>query len=758
MGPVQAIRLTVTGRVQGVGFRPSVYRLATAAGLAGGVRNTTEGVVIEVEGPAAAVEQFRTTLRDRMPPLVRIADIATQALPPEGRQGFVIWASERAPGGRGALIPYDVAVCAACAAEVADPADRRHGYPFTNCTLCGPRYTIIESVPYDRPHTSMRPFTMCAACQAEYDDPSDRRYHAQPNACPSCGPSLTLADDAGRTLADRPLEAARRLLAEGRIVAVRGVGGFHLAVDATNEGAVSRLRRRKGRGQKPFAVLVPDLAATERHACLSPAERALITSDRRPIVLLDRRPGSPLAASVAPDNPRLGMLLPYAPLHQLLLEGFAALVLTSGNLSEEPIAKDNAEALDRLRDIADGFLLHDRDILMSCDDSVAYCRGDDPALVRRSRGYVPDPVPFAFGAPEILAVGGHLKNTFCLTRGDEAFLSQHVGDLENLETSEHFERCLAHLRGLLGTSPRVVACDRHPDYLSTRFARELEDVTVVPVQHHHAHLAACMADRGLDGEVIGLCLDGTGLGDDGSIWGGEVLVGGYDRYRRAARLRPFRLPGGEAAVRQPWRSALGVLLESMGPDAAAERVSVLCGVDRARVIAVAGAVERGINAPLTSSLGRLFDAVSALLGLRATADFDGQAAMAVEFVAAGPAVPWPMPLLDGDPLDLDPRPLAAGILAGRAGGIPVAELAAAFHATVVEGLVAACLHVRERGGPSRVVCSGGCFMNRRLDLALDRALSDRGFEVFAHRSVPANDGGLSLGQAAVAARQFRGIR
>jgi hydrogenase maturation protein HypF len=715
-------------------------------------------VIIEVEGPADRVDGFRDSLTYRMPPLVRISDVVAEDLPVRGRSGFVIWASDRTPGSRGALIPYDVAVCDACAAEVADPGNRRHGYAFTNCTLCGPRYTIIESVPYDRPHTSMRQFTQCAACQAEYDDPADRRYHAQPNACPACGPALALVDAARRTVSGDPLTAARRLLAQGQIVAVRGVGGFHLAVDARQGEAVARLRRRKGRGKKPFAILAADLAEVRRHADLSPPERDLLVSDRRPIVLLDRVAGSPLAPDVAPDNPRIGVMLPHSPLHLLLMEGLPALVLTSGNLSEEPIAKDNHEALRRLATVADAFLLHDRDILMSCDDSVAALRGDEVALIRRSRGYVPDPVPFLPNAPEILAVGGHLKNTFCLTRGGEAFLSQHIGDLENLETSEHFVRCLRHLEGLLGVSPRVVACDLHPDYLSTQYARTLEGVTVIPVQHHHAHLAACMMDRGIDGEVIGLCLDGTGLGDDGTLWGCEVLVGGIRQARRVARLRPFVLPGGGAAVIEPWRSAVGLLLMRMDAASAAEQVSRLTGIDSERTVAVAVAAERGVNAPATSSLGRLFDAVSSLLGLVQVSDFEGQAAMAVEFVARGGAAPWPVPLVDGQLLEMDSWPMVQGILAGLGCGVPVPELAAAFHSSVIAGLVVACLRIRDRGGPNRVVCSGGCFMNRRLDLGLERALADCGFEVHVHRVVPCNDGGLSLGQAAVAARQISGIR
>ncbi|HSA20753.1 MAG TPA: carbamoyltransferase HypF, partial [Myxococcota bacterium] len=704
-----AIRLTATGRVQGVGFRPGVFRLAEELGLAGSVQNTARGVVIELEGPPGAVRAFVARLPGSLPCLARLDGLREEPLAPAGRAGFAILPSEEGAGEGRALIPFDVATCPACLRELRDPADRRHRYPFINCTLCGPRYTIIESVPYDRPRTSMKKFPLCARCRREYEDPRDRRHHAQPNACPECGPRLTLTDPGGRPLGGDPLEGARERLRAGQVLAVRGVGGFHLAVDACSAAAVERLRRRKRRGGKPFAVLAPDLEAVRRLAAVSPAEAALLEGERRPIVLLGKRRPFALADGVAPGNPRVGAMLPHAPLHHLLVEGFAALVLTSGNLSEEPLARDNDEALQRLGGLADAFLLHDRDILMSCDDSVACVRpgraGEDAlSLVRRSRGYAPDPLPFPGGAACVLGVGGQQKNTFCLTRGERAFLSQHVGDLENLETEAHFRRCLAHLEGLLGVEPELVACDLHPDYLSTRLAEELvaarSGSRLVRVQHHHAHLGACLAEHELTGPALGLCLDGTGYGPDGTIWGGELLLGDLREVRRVARLRPFRLPGGEAAVREPWRTAAGALLEALGEGAPWG----LLGPEAGRAELVARAAGRGVNSPWTSSLGRLFDAVSALLGLCRRQDYDAQAAVVLE--AAAGSLPGPAwePALRAGPglLELDFAPMLRELVAGLGRGAPPEELAAGFHAWAVAGLARVCREARAAGAPGRV--------------------------------------------------------
>jgi hydrogenase maturation protein HypF len=712
-------------------------------------------VVIEIEGQSTLVDRFLRDWQSGLPALARVASVVTTEIIATGRKGFAILPSQIEEGS-GALIPYDVATCDECLKEVCNPRDRRHRYAFTNCTNCGPRYTIIESVPYDRPQTSMKVFPLCPACQAEYEDPADRRYHAQPNACSICGPQLTLVDPLGVTTPGDPITETRRLLAAGKIVAIRGVGGFHLAADADNTQAVEELRTRKRRGAKPFAVMSPDIANISTYGLVSDVEKALLSSERRPIVLVTRRTDSSLAPGIAPGLNCIGAMLPYSPLHYLLLEGFRALVFTSGNLSEEPIVKDNAEALSRLHGIADAFLLHNREILMSCDDSVVYQRESEAALVRRSRGFAPDPIAFPQSSDCILAVGGQMKNTFCLTRGDEAFLSQHIGDLDNYETQQHFQRCLKHLTTLLGIAPAIVACDLHPDYLSTRYALSMPEMRVVQVQHHHAHLAAAMADRGLSGQAIGLCLDGTGFGPDGTMWGGEVLLGGFKEYRRFARLKPFRLPGGEAAVREPWRSAVGLLTACCGVDQTRRHLSLFPGIERPRLEAALQLATRGVNAPWTSSLGRLFDAVAALLSVRLHVDYDGQAAAELEAAATAEAEGFAMPMIVNQGLfELDLAPLVQGLRAGIAGGRSRAELAAAFHQTVADGLAAAVQAAHTSSGLTRVVLSGGCMMNRRLDRLLEQALTRRGLEVFAHRQVPANDGGLCLGQAAVAAARCR---
>ncbi len=753
----QAIRLTVLGRVQGVGFLPTVYRLAHEMGLAGTVCNTSKGVIIELEGPPENLQKFQDDFEEAMPSLALITALEVEAAKVQGLRDFVILPSESGGSAR-ALIPFDVATCPDCLKEFANPKDRRYHYPFINCTLCGPRYTIIESVPYDRPKTSMKVFPMCSRCQSEYEDPTDRRYHAQPNACPDCGPRLWLVDAEGEPIEGEPIEQARDLLRQGKVLALRGLGGFHLAVDAENEEAVLSLRQRKRRGPKPFAVMTADKDGLAHFARSSDAEWDLLESVRRPIVLVDKRQPFALAEALAPGNPRVGVMLPYTPIHLSLIEGFRALVMTSGNLAEEPIAKDNDEALKRLADLADAFLLHDRDILMSCDDSVAFVDpGGAPAFVRRSRGWAPDPLSLP-GAPDgILAVGAEMKNTFCLTRDGQAFLSQHVGDLENLETFEHFERCLEHMRKLLGVEIRAVACDLHPDYMATRYAESLADLEPIRIQHHHAHMVSAMVENGLEGDAIGLCLDGTGFGPDGSIWGGEILCGSAQAFRRVARLQPFRLPGGDAAVRQPWRSLLGVWLSELDEEAALERLSGLGELDPKKVRAVAQACLHGVNAPWTSSLGRLFDAVSAQLSICTQVLYDGQAAIELEAVATGQnAADLPSLTLDrhADLWQLSPHALLKALLERKQAGVAIGPLAAGFHRSVVQGFVEACCVFRQEGGPEQVVFSGGCFMNRLLDAQLAEALQSEGFVVYRQRAVPANDGGLCLGQAAIAAAQI----
>ncbi|NMB74495.1 MAG: carbamoyltransferase HypF [Myxococcales bacterium] len=746
-----AIRLSVTGRVQGVGFRPAVYRLAADLGLSGSVRNTGRAVVIEVQGPADKLAAFRARLSDVVPGLAHVDSIEAEPIPASLPAGFRILESESTPSDGRARIPADLATCPDCLREMFDPEDRRHRYPFINCTRCGPRYTIIESLPYDRARTSMKAFPLCQSCRAEYQDPGDRRFHAEPVACAECGPRLSWCDARGNPLAGDPLAGSIALLREGRILALKGLGGFHLSVDAGREEAVAELRRRKRRGRKPLALMVAGLDDARRVARVSAPEAALLESAARPIVLLEALPGSPLAPLLAPGLGRLGIMLPYTPLHHLLCREFPALVMTSGNLSEEPIACDNREALDRLANLCDAFLLHDREIRVACDDSVSFLAAGGPALVRRSRGYAPEPVPLP-GAPDgLLAVGAQMKNTFCLTRDGQAYLSQHIGDLDNPVTFEHFRRSLSQLSRITGITPRRVACDLHPDYGSTRLAQEL-GLPLLQVQHHHAHLAAALADAGVEGDAIGLCLDGTGLGDDGTIWGGEVLVGSAARYRRAARLLPFGLPGGDAAVREPWRTAVGLLLAAGGPDRA-RAARALFDVEERLFQGVLTAAARGVNTPVCSSAGRLFDGVSALLGICPRAEYDGQAAAELEAAAgADEGPPWEMPLREnGSLLDLDWRPLLDGLLCERARGVPVPALSARFHESLSRGLVACCREIRRRGGPARVALSGGCFMNRRLQSRLEGELQQEEFSVIVHRRVPANDGGLCLGQAAVAA-------
>ena len=751
--------ITVCGIVQGVGFRPFVFRLARARRLVGGICNTSSGVRIEVQGPADAVDSFLAGLQAEAPPLARITDVAVRTLPLAGDREFRIVASRDDAAGR-TLIPPDVAVCPDCLRELRDPADRRYRYPFINCTNCGPRFTIVRDIPYDRPQTSMAPFRMCPACQAEYDDPADRRFHAQPNACPDCGPRLVLWDDAGRPSgAGDPIGQAVALLREGAIVAVKGLGGFHLAVDAMQGEAVRRLRERKRRAGKPFAVMVPDAEAAGRLVEIEPAGRARLLGWERPIVVLPRRDAGAVPDAVAPGHGALGVFLPYTPVHYLLFdEGrFDALVMTSGNLSEEPIAIDNAEALERLRGVADAWLVHDRDILRRCDDSVVMVAGGLPRVVRRARGEVPVPVFLHEEVPPVLAVGGELKNTICLAEGGRAFLSQHVGDLEHLESHRFFEEVVDHFQRILQIRPSLLACDLHPDYFSTRWA-EARALPRVGVQHHHAHVAACMAENHLDGRVIGIVLDGTGYGTDGRIWGGEVLIAGYRDFVRAAHLAYVPMSGGEAAIREPWRMAVGCVAARLGADACARHLPRWDGVDDAHIRFVLRMIERGVNTPLTSSCGRLFDAVAALVGLHPRVTHEAQAAIALEMAARRSADTEAYPLAidrDGDGWIVDPRPLLQAVLADRAGGRDVPGISRRFHNGLVRTFADLAGRLREETALTRVCLSGGCFQNRCLLEGLLGALAADGFDVFSHRDVPAGDGGLSLGQALVAVHAAR---
>jgi hydrogenase maturation protein HypF len=748
-------KLEVSGIVQGVGFRPFVYRLARRLNLTGRVANTAEGVLIIVEGVSADIDAFSRRLQEESPPLAQIAGVRTSDQPAEGLADFTIVKSKTAAR-RTAFISPDVAVCQDCLDEMLDPADRRYRYPFINCTNCGPRYTIIGGIPYDRITTSMRHFTMCPRCQAEYDDPADRRFHAQPNACPDCGPRVALHDRHGRPLpAPDPVQQAAEQLQQGHILAVKGLGGFHLAVDAVNGEAVARLRRRKHREEKPLALMSPDLERIARYACIGDKERELLTSMARPIVLLEKRSPSVLADQVSPANRYFGVMLPYTPLHHLLLGcGFTALVMTSGNLSEEPIVRGNQEAFLRLAGIADFFLVHDREIYQRCDDSIAAVAGGQVRLLRRSRGYVPAPVFFGQAAPPILACGAELKNTVCLTRGRTAFLSQHVGDLANATADAFFRETIDHLKRILDIEPRIVACDRHPDYLSSRYARALEGVEGLEIQHHHAHIAACLAENGYTGPVIGLAFDGTGYGDDGTAWGGEVLLADLKDSRRLAHLRPVPLPGGDAAVRQPWRMALSHLTQAWGEGLTGLRLPILDKLSPEQIRIVCRMAARGINAPLTSSLGRLFDAVAALCGIKREAAFEGQAAMELEMAAERTDRCYPFGWDQGGDCVIHTEGIIRGVVHDLIGGLAVPEISGRFHATLVRLFTDLCAQLARQTGTRTVALSGGVFQNRLLLEGLSRSLEAAGLTVLSHRQVPTNDGGIALGQAAVAAARF----
>ncbi len=763
--------------MQGVGFRPFVWRLATELGLGGSVRNAAGRVEIEAAGEPAALDAFARRVRSDAPPRARVDTVTATALPPDAAamlaRPFTIDESVAAAATE-RLFPPDIATCDDCLREVLDPADRRHRYPFTNCTNCGPRATIIEELPYDRARTTMRAFPLCPACAAEYADPANRRFHAEPVACLACGPRLAYrptAAPAAIARDDDALLAAAADVIAGRIVAVKGLGGYHLACDATDEAAVLRLRDRKRRWAKPFAVMVADLDAVARLARVGATERRLLAGPERPIVLLvARRRGEPrLAPSVAAGNRRLGVFLPYTPLHHLLLAAVGRpIVLTSGNLADEPLATDDADAAERLAGLADAFLVHDREIRARYDDSVGRVVAGRASIVRRGRGYAPDalPLPIAAGRP-ILAVGAELKHTFTLARGRRAHVAPHNGDLEDLPTHRAFTDGLAHLSRLLALEPEVVAHDLHPEYLSTKYAAaEYGRERRIAVQHHHAHVASCAAEHGITDPFIGVAYDGLGMGDDGTLWGGEILAADLVGYRRLARFGRAPMPGGALAVKRPWRMALGYLLagERVSEDGAGSPGAVdselsaafLARLDPREVAIVRTQVARGLNAPLASSAGRLFDTAAALLGLRDVAEYEAQAAIDLE-IAAGdrPADPLPSRVARVDGLLVyDPRSTLRALLEGLADGKPAGHLAAAFHETIAEvtrELVAAA--ASETG--LRTVClSGGVFQNRRLASALLRRLAGDGFEVFINRQVPVNDGGISYGQAAVAAARM----
>jgi hydrogenase maturation protein HypF len=747
------LRIIIRGAVQGVGFRPYVYRLASELHLGGWVLNSPEGVFIEVEGPTRGLQDLLLRLSREAPPRSSIHSLESLEIDPVGEKAFQIRPSE-STGEREALVMADIGTCPDCLAEIRDPAARRYRYPFTNCTNCGPRYSIILALPYDRPNTTMRAFAMCPACRSEYEDPADRRFHAQPIACPKCGPQLALWEPDGRT-AGRHAEAlagAVRAIREGAIVALKGLGGFQLIADALNTNAVERLRLRKHREEKPFALMVPSTDAAGMLCEVSPLEERLLTSPESPIVLLRRRASDGgLSPAVAPRNPFLGLMLPYTPLHHLLLGDLGTPVIaTSGNISDEPLCIDEEEARERLSGIADLFLVHDRPIHRHVDDSIVRVILDRECVLRRARGYAPLPIRCTAPLPDMLALGGQLKNTVAISRGRNVFLSQHLGDLETEASVRAFRHEAAALQSLFAIHPGRVVSDLHPDYLSTRDAHE-SGIPVTGIQHHWAHIASCVAENGLIGPLLGVSWDGTGYGTDGTVWGGEFLTPWEGTFERRAHLRTFSLPGGDAAVREPRRSAAGILFECLGPAFIEQgdlpTVQGFTGGERELLVQI---LSRRVNAPVSSSAGRLFDAVASLLGLRQRCSFEGQAAMELEYLADSGREPgeYPFPLREGAPVTIDWEPMIRGIIADVRGGKDRGVIASRFHNTLAQGIVS----VARSLGIAQVVLSGGCFQNRILTEETIGRLREAGFRPYWHQRVPPNDGGIALGQLVAAAR------
>jgi hydrogenase maturation protein HypF len=755
---IRRIHIAIRGAVQGVGFRPFVYRLAGEMQLPGWVRNSAQGVFVEVEGRTSQLELFLLRLEKEKPAPSFIQSLEFSFLDPVPYHGFEILPSDP-NGSRSALILPDIATCPQCLAEVFDISNRRYRYPFTNCTHCGPRFTIIESLPYDRPNTSMAKFEMCPECRREYEDPEDRRFHAQPNACPACGPHLELWNAEGEPVSFRceALLEAAALIRSGVIVAVKGLGGFHIFADGRNQKSVESLRLRKHREEKPFALMYPSLECIQKDCEVSALERRLLTSSECPIVLLRRRipaaSGNGLCGDVAPRNPYLGIMLPYTPLHHLLMRelGFPV-VATSGNISEEPICTDEGEALKRLAGIADYFLVHDRPIVRHLDDSIVRVMLDRELVLRRARGYAPLPLRPGHLAPQLLAAGGHLKNTVAISVGNDVFISQHIGDLQNKEAAEAFRRVIEDFRSLYQVHPSHVAADLHPDYLSTRVAKEI-GLPLMQIQHHYAHVASCMAENQLEGRVLGVSWDGTGYGTDGVIWGGEFLLTDEASFERVGSFRRFRLPGSEKAVREPRRAAVGLLFETMG-GAVFERpdLAPVSSFRNSELPILRRMLTSGLNSPWTSSAGRLFDAVASIAGLRQRASFEGQAAMELEFAREGyeGREAYPIDIVEGDGgiLTVDWERLALAVLSDCAGRGAVGEISNKFHNALAEAVVA----VASRIGEPRVVLTGGCFQNRYLTERTVGRLAEEGFRPYWHQRVPPNDGGISLGQIVAASR------
>ncbi|NWG01425.1 MAG: carbamoyltransferase HypF [Syntrophaceae bacterium] len=749
---MKRVEIKITGIVQGIGFRPYIYNLAQKHFIRGWVLNNEKGVFIDAEGEDGYLDQFIQEIPKLAPPLARIESFQVKLLKPFGYITFEIRKSEEAQE-KFVLISPDVATCDQCLSELFSQKNFRYRYPFINCTLCGPRFTIIQDIPYDRHKTTMAPFVMCPICQKEYEDPSDRRFHAQPNACPACGPSLHLEDRERKEVPGDSIENTLQLLKMGCIVAIKGLGGFHLACDARNQKAVSALRSRKFREDKPFAVMCSNMEEVKEHCEVNEEEEKLLLSVERPIVILRSKGNSTIAHAVAPYQDTLGVMLPYSPLHHLLLNGpLKTLVMTSGNISDEPIAYENEEAKSRLGNIADYFLFHNREIHMRCDDSVTRIVEGKPYILRRSRGYVPFPIKLSFPLEMILACGGELKNTFCLTRGQYAFMSHHIGDLENLETLTSFEEGIEHFKRLFYIEPRAIAYDLHPDYLSTKYALSIPDLPKVWTQHHHAHIVSAMAENGIEGDVIGVALDGTGFGTDSTIWGGEFIKANLKDFDRLAHLKKVPMPGGSMAIKEPWRMAMVYLSEAFGEEVKDLKIDLMRKGDPQKWNILKKAIKKKINTPWTSSMGRLFDAVSSLLSIRDEVHYEGQAAIELEMVAdRSVKEKYSFHLRqDEKPMVIDSTEMIRGIVHDLTEGTPSSKISGKFHQTIAHLIVETCEIIRSEEKLNRVVLSGGVFQNIFLLSLVAEGLKRSGFDMYTHHLVPTNDGGISLGQAVIA--------
>jgi hydrogenase maturation protein HypF len=751
---LKRLQYRFSGIVQGVGFRPFVYRLAVKNGLTGYVQNSTNGVTAEVEGPPSVVNAFENQIRTELPPLAQITNIEATKIAIRNDLSFEIIASDK-DGRADVHVTPDAATCPECLQELFDPANRRFRYPFINCTNCGPRLTIINAIPYDRANTSMACFDLCPRCRAEYENPADRRFHAEPNACPVCGPRLTLLNAEGKLVdTDDPVKTAIDLLSSDHVLAIKGLGGFHLSVNAESDEAVAKLRLRKYREEKPLAVMARDIAAVRLMARISQEEATLLASPQRPIVLLHKIRNKRISGLVAPNVPNLGIMLPYTPLHHLLLEKhFNALVMTSANQVDEPICIGSREALSRLHGIADYFLVHNRDILVRCDDSVAFVVSRKARLIRRSRGFAPQPLPLKDTYPSVLALGGELKTTHCIVKGNFAFVSPHVGDMETPQARDFFHESLALMKRITESDPPVIACDLHPAYYSTRAAQTLTAERIIQVQHHHAHIASCMAENQIEGDVIGLAMDGTGYGPDGNAWGGEFLIASETGFRRFGHLQYLVLPGGEKAVREPWRIATSLLKTTYGTSwQEIARDLNVCN-DQVQMDLLDKIIDAKIHSPVSSGLGRLFDGVAALMGLSRSVSFEGQAAMELENLATGTATapPYPSDILRNEdkPYIVDTVAMIQAIVADLQTGKSKALIASSFHQTLIGIFAAMAEEMHKATGLTRAALSGGCFQNKILLEGTIDKLSNAGFDVYCHRQVPANDGGISLGQAVI---------